>query len=72
LASEPGPKACATFSPDSRLVLFDDQSMESIGTIGVWDLQTRQHLAPIKDPWWVDNMRLAVGPWEMPQLPVYE
>ena len=26
LVPEPGPKACATFSPDSRLVLFDDQS----------------------------------------------
>jgi WD40 repeat protein/predicted Ser/Thr protein kinase len=64
LAPEPGPKAHATFSPDSRLVLFNDQSMESAGTIGVWDLQTRQRLAPITDPWWVGPMAFSPdGKW---------
>jgi eukaryotic-like serine/threonine-protein kinase len=64
LVPEPGPKACATFSPDSRLVLFDDQSTESFGTIGIWDLQTRQHLTPITDPWWVGPMAFSPdGKW---------
>ncbi|MBN2506368.1 MAG: hypothetical protein JXQ71_06710 [Verrucomicrobia bacterium] len=64
LVPERGPKGCATFSPDSRLVLFDDQSMESSGRIGVWDLHARQHLTPITDAWWVGPMAFSPdGKW---------
>jgi WD40 repeat protein len=37
----------ATFSRDSRLMLFTDQTPQAQGTIVVWDLQTRQRLKPI-------------------------
>jgi len=45
-----GVRTFAAFSPDSRRLLFTDQSQESVGTIAVWDLHTRKRLAPIKDP----------------------
>jgi WD40 repeat protein len=41
--------AFATFSPDSRQLLFTDQTLEAHGTIAVWDLQARQRLTPIRD-----------------------
>jgi eukaryotic-like serine/threonine-protein kinase len=49
LSAEPGIRALATFSPDSRVLLFSDQSQAPVGTIAVWDLQARTRLAPIKD-----------------------
>jgi WD40 repeat protein len=49
LAAERGVMACAAFSPDSRLLLFCDQSPQSFGTIAVWDIQARKRLAPIRD-----------------------
>lgn len=51
LTGDGGVLAFLTFSPDSRLLLFTDQSVESesLGTIAVWDTQTRRRLAPIKD-----------------------
>ncbi len=43
-------RAFATFSPDSRWLLFTDQSREDYGNLAVWDLEARKRLAPIKDP----------------------
>ncbi|HEY5910012.1 MAG TPA: protein kinase [Verrucomicrobiae bacterium] len=42
----------AAFSPDSRFLLFTEQSVDApppIGTVVVWDLGARKRLAPIKD-----------------------
>jgi serine/threonine protein kinase/WD40 repeat protein len=49
LLEERGVRTFAAFSPDSRLVLFTDQTLESVGAIAVWDLNARRRVAPIKD-----------------------
>ena len=50
LASARGVRAFGAFSPDSRFLLFCDQSLEAVGTISVWDLRARKRLPPITDP----------------------
>ncbi len=46
-------KSWANFSPDSRLLLFTDQSSNSWGTIRVLDLQTRERRTIITNSWMV-------------------
>ncbi|MHC1764792.1 MAG: WD40 repeat domain-containing serine/threonine protein kinase [Verrucomicrobiia bacterium] len=41
--------AWGNFSPDGRLLLVSPQTVETYGTICVWDLQTRTELEPIVD-----------------------
>ncbi len=49
LAAKRGIATYGAFSPDSRYLLFSDQSPQGFGTIAVWDLQARRRLAPITD-----------------------
>ena len=44
-------KSFANFSPDSRLLLFTDQSANSWGTLRVLDLQTRERRTIITNSW---------------------
>jgi WD40 repeat protein len=48
LAPDRGWPNYATFSPDNRLVVFTDQTLQSHGTAAAWDLQTRtKRLVPV-------------------------
>ena len=44
-------KSFASFSPDSRLLLFTDQSSNSWGTLRVLDMQTRERRTIITNSW---------------------
>lgn len=59
VTSEGGTKGNGTFSPDSRLLFFTDQNLQSAGTIGVIDLQSRTRLSPITNEWWVGPMAFS-------------
>ncbi|MHC1765136.1 MAG: hypothetical protein AB9869_12690 [Verrucomicrobiia bacterium] len=60
LVPEQGWPSYATFSPDSRLVLFSAvQSVKSIGSIIVWDIEERQRVTSITDPWFVGPMAFS-------------
>ena len=47
------------FSPDSRSLLICDQTLQSEGTISVWDLQAREKVSPIVDGRPVGPMRFS-------------
>jgi WD40 repeat protein/predicted Ser/Thr protein kinase len=44
-------KSYATFSPDSRLLLYTDQSATSWGIMRTWDTQTRQRRTFLTNAW---------------------
>lgn len=51
LLSDQGWKSFGSFSPDSRLLLYTDQSTNSWGTIRIWDTQTRERRIYITNSW---------------------
>jgi serine/threonine protein kinase/WD40 repeat protein len=60
LVPEQGWPSYATFSPDSRLVLFSVvQSVEPIGSIILWDIEKRERLTSITGPWFVGPMAFS-------------
>ncbi|MEK7677776.1 MAG: WD40 repeat domain-containing protein [Verrucomicrobiota bacterium] len=60
LVPEQGWPSYATFSPDSRLVLFSAvQSVEPIGSIILWDIEKRERVTSITDPWFVGPMAFS-------------
>jgi WD40 repeat protein len=60
LVTEQGWPSYATFSRDSRLVLFSAvQSVEPIGSIVLWDIEKRERLTSITDPWFVGPMAFS-------------
>lgn len=65
LAPEQGTiQSFLSFSPDSRRLMFTDQTPQSRGRISIWDTGTQQHLEPIVDPWWVGPMAFSPdGKW---------
>lgn len=64
MASDGGVKGFAAFSPDSRLLAFTEQTLNSFGSIKIWDTQTRKYEPPVLDEWPVGPSRFAPdGSW---------
>ncbi|MBI4324264.1 MAG: hypothetical protein HY674_03280 [Chloroflexi bacterium] len=51
LLPDQGWKSFGSFSPDSRLLLYTDQSTKAWGTIRIWDTQTRKRRTYITNSW---------------------